>query len=68
MEHEEIILHGHRVSYRRAGWGPVIVLIHGITGSSQTWEDVIEACPMRSATTSMPAPASTALLPKACRN
>ena len=42
MEHEEIILHGHRVSYRRAGWGPVIVLIHGITGSSQTWEDVIE--------------------------
>ena len=42
MEHEEIALHGHRVSYRRAGWGPVIVLIHGITGSSLTWEDVIE--------------------------
>ncbi|TML79925.1 MAG: alpha/beta fold hydrolase [Actinobacteria bacterium] len=42
MEHEEITLHGHRVSYRRAGWGPVIVLIHGITGSSLTWEDVIE--------------------------
>jgi pimeloyl-ACP methyl ester carboxylesterase len=42
MEHEEITLHGHRVSYRRAGWGPLIVLIHGITGSSETWEDVIE--------------------------
>jgi pimeloyl-ACP methyl ester carboxylesterase len=42
MEHEEITLHGHSVSYRRAGWGPVIVLIHGITGSSETWEDVIE--------------------------
>jgi pimeloyl-ACP methyl ester carboxylesterase len=42
VEHEEITLHGHRVSYRRAGWGPVIVLIHGITGSSATWEDVIE--------------------------
>ena len=42
MEHEEITLHGHRVSYRRAGWGPVIVLMHGITGSSLTWEDVIE--------------------------
>src|SRR5205823_7048135 len=28
--------------YRRAGWGPVIVLIHGITGSSLTWEEVIE--------------------------
>ena len=42
MEHEEITLHGHTVSYRRAGWGPVIVLIHGITGSSLTWEHVIE--------------------------
>jgi pimeloyl-ACP methyl ester carboxylesterase len=42
MEHEEITLHGHQVSYRRAGWGPVLVLIHGITGSSATWEDVIE--------------------------
>ena len=42
MEHEEIKLHGHRVSYRRAGWGPLLVLIHGITGSSDTWEDVIE--------------------------
>src|SRR2546423_403444 len=42
MDYEEITLHGHRVSYRRAGWGPVIVLIHGITGSSQTWEHVIE--------------------------
>jgi pimeloyl-ACP methyl ester carboxylesterase len=42
VEHEEITLHGHRVSYRRAGWGPVVVLIHGITGSSDTWQDVIE--------------------------
>jgi pimeloyl-ACP methyl ester carboxylesterase len=42
MDHEEITLHGHTVSYRRAGWGPVIVLIHGITGSSDTWQDVIE--------------------------
>jgi pimeloyl-ACP methyl ester carboxylesterase len=37
---EEIALHGHRVSYRRAGEGPALVLIHGITGSSRTWEDV----------------------------
>jgi pimeloyl-ACP methyl ester carboxylesterase len=42
MQREEIILHGHRVSYRQAGWGPVIVLIHGITGSSDTWLDVID--------------------------
>jgi pimeloyl-ACP methyl ester carboxylesterase len=38
---EEIVLHGHRMSFRRAGQGPAIVLIHGITGSSQTWEEVI---------------------------
>ncbi|MDQ3935733.1 MAG: alpha/beta fold hydrolase [Actinomycetota bacterium] len=42
MEREEIVLHGHRVSYRQAGWGPLIVLIHGITGSSDTWLDVID--------------------------
>jgi pimeloyl-ACP methyl ester carboxylesterase len=38
---EEIVIHGHRVSYRRAGEGPVIVLVHGIAGSAQTWEEVI---------------------------
>src|SRR2546423_5369575 len=42
MEHEEITLHGHRVSYRRAGWGPVVVLTHGIAGSSAPWDEVIE--------------------------
>src|SRR3954466_14154255 len=42
LEHEEITLHGHRVSYRQAGWGPLVVLIHGITGSSETWDDVFE--------------------------
>jgi pimeloyl-ACP methyl ester carboxylesterase len=42
LEREEIVLHGHRVSYRQAGWGPVVVLIHGITGSARTWEDVME--------------------------
>jgi pimeloyl-ACP methyl ester carboxylesterase len=42
LEHEEITLHGHRVSYVRAGWGPLVVLVHGIAGSSETWHDVIE--------------------------
>ena len=40
---EEITLHGHRVSYRRAGWGPAILLIHGIAGSSETWTPVIDS-------------------------
>ncbi len=40
---EELILHGHRVRFRRAGSGPVVVLIHGIAGSSQTWSEVIPA-------------------------
>jgi pimeloyl-ACP methyl ester carboxylesterase len=42
MEHEEITLHGHSVSYQQAGWGPLLVLLHGIAGSSDTWNDVIE--------------------------
>jgi pimeloyl-ACP methyl ester carboxylesterase len=39
--HEEIVLHGHRVTYRTAGRGPLVVLIHGIAGSSQQWDEVI---------------------------
>ena len=31
-------LHGHSVTYRIAGSGPVLLLLHGITNSSQTWE------------------------------
>src|SRR3954470_598664 len=39
---EEITLHGHRVVYRTAGSGdPVILLIHGITGSAKQWDDVV---------------------------
>jgi pimeloyl-ACP methyl ester carboxylesterase len=36
----EIELHGHRVSYRRGGSGPALLLLHGITDSSATWEGV----------------------------
>ena len=39
---EEIVLHGHRVSYRVAGEGPPILLIHGIAGRSEQWIDVME--------------------------
>src|SRR3989442_1708301 len=39
---EEITLHGHRVVYRTAGsGGPVILLIHGITGNARQWDPVI---------------------------
>src|SRR3954447_1883480 len=39
---EEITLHGHSVRFRRAGWGPPVVLIHGVAGSAHTWGSVIE--------------------------
>jgi pimeloyl-ACP methyl ester carboxylesterase len=41
VRQEEILLHGHRVTYRSAGSGPLVLLIHGIAGSSQQWDDVI---------------------------
>ena len=37
----EIALHGHRVFYRAAGRGPVLVLVHGITSTSDTWSNVL---------------------------
>src|SRR6187397_749160 len=39
----ELTLHGHRVSYRTAGSGPVLLLLHGIANSSETWENVARA-------------------------
>src|SRR5437016_6855694 len=42
MDTREITLHGHRVSYRTEGEGDeVVVLIHGITGTSETWAEAI---------------------------
>jgi pimeloyl-ACP methyl ester carboxylesterase len=40
---EEITLHGHRVVYRTAGkkGGPVLLLIHGITGNAKQWDEVV---------------------------
>jgi pimeloyl-ACP methyl ester carboxylesterase len=38
---EELLLHGHRVSYRVAGEGPVVVLVHGVTSSCETWREVM---------------------------
>jgi pimeloyl-ACP methyl ester carboxylesterase len=38
---EHISIHGNDVAYRRAGDGPVLLLLHGIAGSSQTWAPVM---------------------------
>jgi pimeloyl-ACP methyl ester carboxylesterase len=40
-ELREIVLHGHRVFFRSAGTGPVVVLVHGITSTSATWAKVL---------------------------
>ena len=53
MARSEIVLHGHRVCYRLEGSGPLIVLLHGIAGSSATWDDVL---PLLSATHTVLAP------------
>ena len=36
-----VTLHGHRVGYRMAGEGPVVLLIHGMAGCSRTWLGVM---------------------------
>jgi pimeloyl-ACP methyl ester carboxylesterase len=41
FELKETTLHGHRIAYRSAGSGPAIVLVHGITSTSATWERVM---------------------------
>jgi pimeloyl-ACP methyl ester carboxylesterase len=41
LQLKEIELHGHRVAYRCAGSGPAVVLVHGITSTSATWERVM---------------------------
>jgi pimeloyl-ACP methyl ester carboxylesterase len=43
LEPHELTLHGDRVSYRIAGSGPVLLLLHGIANSSETWESVAGA-------------------------
>jgi pimeloyl-ACP methyl ester carboxylesterase len=41
IRREQIELHGHVCSYRTGGRGPVLVLVHGITNSSASWEPVL---------------------------
>ena len=43
MNRETVQIHGQPVSYYRAGSGPPILLIHGITSSARTWRAVMPA-------------------------
>ncbi len=38
---ETVVLHGRRLAYRRLGTGPVLLLVHGITNSSASWQPVM---------------------------
>jgi pimeloyl-ACP methyl ester carboxylesterase len=38
---EQVELHGHTVGFRAAGSGPLLVLLHGITSTSEAWREVI---------------------------
>ena len=46
-EPSTVTLHGRPVSYLKAGSGPVLLLIHGIAGSMDNWQEVIEPLAQR---------------------
>ena len=41
IELRHVSIHGHDVAYRMEGEGPVMLLLHGIAGSSRVWRDVM---------------------------
>ncbi|HEX3832126.1 MAG TPA: alpha/beta fold hydrolase [Solirubrobacteraceae bacterium] len=41
-KNQTLILHGHSVTYVQKGAGPVLLLIHGIAGSLETWRSVVD--------------------------
>lgn len=38
-----IVIDGNRIAYRLAGDGPLLMLVHGMAGSSETWKHVMPA-------------------------
>ena len=44
FEQCEVVIHGHRIAYRQSGEitddEPVLLLVHGLASSSETWRDV----------------------------
>ena len=47
MELQHVTIHGHDIAFRREGDGPLLVLVHGMAGSSATWRHVIPALAKR---------------------
>ncbi len=47
MQARTISLHGRRLRYIEAGSGPVLLMIHGIAGTYENWEAVIEPLAQR---------------------
>jgi pimeloyl-ACP methyl ester carboxylesterase len=43
LDRHEIELHGHRLVYRTAGSGPVVLLVHGLLDSGRTWRKLAPA-------------------------
>lgn len=43
MTPREITINDERIAYRVAGTGPVLLFVHGIAGSSETWRHVMPA-------------------------
>jgi pimeloyl-ACP methyl ester carboxylesterase len=43
MKMQHLSIHGHRVAVYTAGTGPVVLLVHGMAGSSATWRHVVPA-------------------------
>jgi pimeloyl-ACP methyl ester carboxylesterase len=41
MKLPSIVVNGERIAYRAAGEGPVLLLVHGMAGSSVTWRHVM---------------------------
>ncbi|MBV8952063.1 MAG: alpha/beta fold hydrolase [Actinobacteria bacterium] len=41
MAVRRVSIHGHAVTFESAGSGPVVVLVHGMAGSSETWRRVV---------------------------
>jgi pimeloyl-ACP methyl ester carboxylesterase len=41
LEHKSIEIHGERLAYYDEGHGEVILLIHGMAGSSRTWREIL---------------------------